>query len=326
MLDNFEHLVEAADDLAGLLAAVPTCACSSRAASCCGCRASRRTRCRRSSRPTGPSSSSPGREQPIRVQPGRSRLPSSARGSSSCRSRSSSPRRGSGCSRPSSCSTGSAQRLDLLKAGRGVDPRQQTLRATIEWSHELLDEDEQPLFARLAVFRGGCDARGSGAGLRRQLDVLESLVDKSLVRVRDGERFWMLETIREFALERLEASGEAEGLRERHAELFLELCEAAEPELLGVDPKPALDRLEPELENIRAALDWLEGAGPRTRCGSAGATMEFWCLRNRWGEGWRRIERLLATGRDANAGSGQGDGRCCPSRASRWPGRGGRGA
>jgi len=189
------------------------------------------------------------------------------------------------------------QRLDLLKAGRGVDPRQQTLRATIEWSHELLDQHERSLFARLAVFHGGSTLDAAERVCDAELDVLESLVDKSLVRVRDGRRFWMLETIREFALERLEASGEVEVLRERHAELFLQLCEAAEPELLGVDPKPALDRLEPELENIRAALDWLEGVG---RIGEAmrlcGAAMEFWCLRNRWGEGWRRVERLLATG------------------------------
>jgi predicted ATPase len=188
------------------------------------------------------------------------------------------------------------QRLDLLKAGRGVDPRQQTLRATIEWSHELLDEGERCLFARLAVFHGGSTLAAAERVCDAELEVLESLVDKSLVRVRELDRFWMLETIREFALERLEASSEAEALRERHAELFLELCEAEESELLGVDPKPALDRLEPELENIRAALDWLETAG---RVGDAmrlgGATMEFWCLRNRWGEGWRRVERLLAT-------------------------------
>lgn len=189
------------------------------------------------------------------------------------------------------------QRLDLLKAGRGVDPRQQTLRATIEWSHELVDENERRLFARMAVFLGGSTLEAAERVCDAELDVLESLVDKSLVRVREGERFWMLETIREFALERLEASGEAEATRERHAALFLALCETAEPELLSVDAKPALDRLEPELENIRAALDWLEGAD-RTedalRLG--GATMEFWCLRNRWGEGWRRIERLLVTG------------------------------
>src|SRR5207244_2426492 len=106
-----------------------------------------------------------------------------------------------------------SQRLDLLKAGRGVDPRQQTLRATIEWSHELLNEDEQRLFARLSVFAGGCTLESAEAVCDADLDTLESLVDKSLVRVREGDRFWMLETIREHAGERLEEAGGAGGLQ-----------------------------------------------------------------------------------------------------------------
>jgi predicted ATPase len=119
-----------------------------------------------------------------------------------------------------------SQRLDLLKAGRGVDPRQQTLRATIEWSNELLIEDEQRLFARLSVFAGGCTLESAEGVCDADLDTLESLVDKSLVRVREGDRFWMLETIREYAVERLEESGEAEMLQRRHAEHFLALAEA----------------------------------------------------------------------------------------------------
>src|SRR5207302_2578822 len=95
-----------------------------------------------------------------------------------------------------------SRRLDLLKAGRGVDPRQQTLRATIEWSHDLLGEDEQRLFARLAVFVGGSTLDSAEEVCDADLDTLQSLVDKSLVRVREGERFWMLETIREYAVER----------------------------------------------------------------------------------------------------------------------------
>jgi len=121
-----------------------------------------------------------------------------------------------------------AKRLDLLKAGRGVDPRQQTLRATIEWSHDLLDEEEQKLFARLAVFAGGCTLEAAEEVCDADLDVLQSLVDKSLVRQNES-RFWMLETIREYALEQLEASGEAEELRRRHADYFLALVEEAEP-------------------------------------------------------------------------------------------------
>ena len=189
------------------------------------------------------------------------------------------------------------QRLDLLKAGRGVDPRQQTLRATIEWSHDLLDENERRLFARIAVFQGGCTLEAAERVCDAELDVLESLVDKSLVRRREHDRFWMLETIRAYALERLEASGEAEHLHGRHADHFLALSQAAEPQLLGVEPKSTLDRLDRELENIRAALDWLEATGRiEDAMHIAGATWEFWCLRNRWGEGWRRLERLLETG------------------------------
>ncbi len=104
-------------------------------------------------------------------------------------------------------------RLDLLKGTRDADERHATLRATIAWSYDLLDEDEQRLFRRLAVFRGGCTLESAEAVCDADLDTLASLLDKSLVRRRTGalgeERFWMLETIREFALERLEESGEA---------------------------------------------------------------------------------------------------------------------
>ena len=187
-----------------------------------------------------------------------------------------------------------SSRLDLLKAGRGVDPRQQTLRATIEWSHELLDAEEQRLFARLAVFRGGCTLAAAETVCDADIDVLQSLVDKSLVRVRDRDRFWMLETIREYALEQLEASGEAGELQRRHGDYFLAVAEEAEPHILGVDPREALDRLESEHDNIRTALDWLEGTGRIEAAMSlAGAIWEFWCLRGHPVEGWRRLERLL---------------------------------
>jgi len=151
-------------------------------------------------------------------------------------------------------------RLDLLKAGRGVDARQETLRATIEWSHELLAEAERQLFARLAVFRGGCTLESAEQVCDADLDTLQSLVDKSLVRVREHDRFWMLETIREYAAERLQSSGEAEELRRRHAEHFLALAEETEPLAREVDPA-TLDRLEQEADNLRAALDWLGAPG-----------------------------------------------------------------
>ena len=187
-----------------------------------------------------------------------------------------------------------SQRLDLLKAGRGVDARQQTLRATIEWSHELLDGDERRLFARLGVFAGGCTLESAEVVCDADLDVLQSLVGKSLLGVREGDRFWMLGTIREYALERLEASGEADEIRRRHAEHFLALAQEAEPSVLGANPKAWLDRLDRDHDNLRAALDWFEASGETQLALLLGGTIwEFWCLRAHYAEGWRRLEHLL---------------------------------
>src|SRR5439155_22821894 len=105
-----------------------------------------------------------------------------------------------------------SKRLDLLKGGRYAEARQRTLRATIEWSYELLNEEERWLFARLAVFAGGCTLEAAERVAEVDLDTLQSLVDKSLLRHGD-ERFWLLETIHEYAAERLDESGEADELR-----------------------------------------------------------------------------------------------------------------
>ena len=186
-----------------------------------------------------------------------------------------------------------SQRLDLLKAGRGVDPRQQTLRATIEWSHELLNDDEQRLFARLAVFVGGCTLESAEAVCDADLDILQSLVDKSLVRVRDGNRFWMLETIREYAVERLEQSGEAEDLRHRHAQHFLALAEEAEPNTRLYSAE-WIERLEQEHDNLRTALDHLATAGEdELVLQLAGALGDFWHDGGHVTEGRQRLESAL---------------------------------
>ncbi len=186
-----------------------------------------------------------------------------------------------------------SQRLDLLKAGRGVDPRQQTLRATIEWSHELLSEDEQQLFARLAVFAGGCTLESAEAVCDAELDTLESLVDKSLVRVREGARFWMLETIREYAAERLEDSGEAERLQCLHAEHFLALGEEAERNT-RVYSGEWIVRLEQEHDNLRAALDQLAALGENELVlHLAGALQDFWHDGGHVTEGRHRLESAL---------------------------------
>jgi predicted ATPase len=187
-----------------------------------------------------------------------------------------------------------SQRLDLLRGGRDADPRQETLRATIEWSHALLGAAEQRLFARLAVFAGGATLEAAEQVADADLDTLQSLVDKSLLRHAD-ERFSMLETIREYAAERLEASGEADVLRRRHAEHFLALAEEVEPSIMGTNPGEGLRRLEGDRDNLRSALDWLEASGDTQRAlRLAGAVWEFWCLRAYANEGWRRLEDLLA--------------------------------
>ncbi|MCY7303259.1 MAG: adenylate/guanylate cyclase domain-containing protein, partial [Thermoleophilia bacterium] len=153
-----------------------------------------------------------------------------------------------------------AQRLDLLKGGRDVDERHATLRATIAWSYDLLTEEEQQLFARLAVFRGGCTLDAAEAVCEADLDTLASLLDKSLVRRRtdaDGEeRFWMLETIREFARERLDSTDEEDALRRKQADRMLELSERAGTRAIVDRPRSwNFDLVAPEIDNVRAVLE-----------------------------------------------------------------------
>ncbi|MFN2589308.1 MAG: adenylate/guanylate cyclase domain-containing protein [Actinomycetota bacterium] len=185
-----------------------------------------------------------------------------------------------------------AGRLDLLKGGRDAEARQQTLRLTIEWSYDLLTDAEKRLFARLAVFAGGCTLDAAEAVADAALDPLQSLVDKSLVRHTD-DRFWMLETIRAYAIERLDGSGEAEDLHRRHAGYFRALADEAEPHVLATS-KECLDRLEREHDNLRAALDSLEASGDtQSVLRMSAALSEFWDERGHQMEGRRRLERAL---------------------------------
>ena len=185
-------------------------------------------------------------------------------------------------------------RLPLLAGGaRDAPERQRTLRATIEWSHDLLTADEQHLFARLAVFRGGCTLEAAEAVADAALDTLQSLVDKSLVRVRDTGRFWMLETIREFAVERLETSDEADTLRRRHGEFYVALAEESEPHLRG-NPAVWLDRLEQDHDNLRAAMDRLEASGDgHVLQRLVGSLWRFYTVRGYITEGRSRLETAL---------------------------------
>jgi predicted ATPase/class 3 adenylate cyclase len=186
------------------------------------------------------------------------------------------------------------QRLPFLTGGpRDLPERQRALRATVDWSHELLSPEEQELFARFSVFSGGCTLQAAEEVAKADLDTLQSLVDKSLLR-HSEERYWMLETIREYASERLDESGQAEELRRRHADYVLELAEEAEPQewLASMD---WLDLFEREQDNIRAALDCFESVGESERAVRlAGAVWLFWCLSNRHPEGERRLDRALS--------------------------------
>jgi predicted ATPase len=157
-----------------------------------------------------------------------------------------------------------SQRLDLLKGGHRADPRQQTLRATLEWSFDLLALDEQRLFRRLSVFAGGCSFDAAEEVCEADPDTLQALLDKSLVRLRQGEigrRYWMLETIREYAAERLEESSEADSLRRRHAEWFSELAErnVGAPGPARIDE--GFGELHDDYDNVRSALDWAWDSG-----------------------------------------------------------------
>jgi len=204
-------------------------------------------------------------------------------------------------------------RFGLLTGGaRDLPARHQTLRGAIDWSYDLLDADEKTLFRRLAVFCCSCtleaaEAVCNGSGGLDVLNGLGSLVDKSLLEPSDvhGEpRFGMLETIREYALERLADSGEAEVVRRRHANFFLALAEETEPKLDGAEQVAWLNRLETEHDNLRAALGWAlerEGACPEPAEGAdaelglrlAAALGQFWFMRGHWTEARRWLERAL---------------------------------
>jgi predicted ATPase len=186
-----------------------------------------------------------------------------------------------------------SQRLDLFKGGRDADPRQQTLRATIEWSYELLTAEEQLLFARLGVFAGGCTLEIAEQVADADLDTLQSLVEKSLVR-HTNERFWMLETIRELATERCAELEDAEQLERRYRGFFLELARAAEAGERGPDQAVWWSRLEDEIDNLRASIDLARARGNHLEELELAVLLKrFWHVRSRLQEGKRRIEQAL---------------------------------
>jgi predicted ATPase len=190
------------------------------------------------------------------------------------------------------------KRLDLLKGGRDADPRQQTLRATIEWSYDLLNQDEKDLFAHLAVFAGGCILDAAEGVCGASTDVLQSLVDKSLLR-HTGNRFWMLETIRELAAERLESVPESGTVFERHARWYLDLAEASQEQMRGAESAEWLARLGAELENFRGAIAWASEHDPRVEVELVAACRYLFQTRGHIREEGAYVEHALETARSA---------------------------
>lgn len=204
-------------------------------------------------------------------------------------------------------------RLSLLTGGaRDLPARQRTMRAAVEWSHGLLDDEEKTLFRRLSVFAGGftleaaeavCVGSGPGGSDAPRLDVLDvltSLLDKSLLVRKEGPggepRFRLLEVVREYALEALGASGEGEFVRRSHARHFAALAERAHPELSRARVREWVLLLEGQHDNLRAALRWSIEHEPETAARIAGSVWRFWVLHGHLTEGRGWLEKVLGRG------------------------------
>jgi predicted ATPase/class 3 adenylate cyclase len=221
-------------------------------------------------------------------------------------------------------------KLAVLTGGpRDAPARQQTLRQAIAWSYDLLSPTEQIVYRRLAVFAGGCTLAAAEAVVGGALDAagldvvagMVSLVDKSLLRRGEGIeelRFSMLETIREYALERLTETEEADPLQARHAAYYLALAEEVEPALVGATQARWLDRLEEEADNLRAAVQWFVGAGPVDHgLRLTAALRRFWRARGYITEGRARMRELLSS----TAGQERNTSRAKALHAAGWAAR-----
>ena len=192
--------------------------------------------------------------------------------------------------------------LRLLRGGHRSDPRHQTIRASLDWSHELLTDQQRQLFARLSVFSGGFDLEaaaavcaGSAIAPGQVLDEIQGLVDKSLLAVErkaGATRFRMLDFVRQYAAERLVAAGESDLLADRHRAYFLELAERADRELWALTPAGRA-RLDDESPNLRAAIDNGCDRAPDDALAMAGAMGLYWRVRGRVAEGVTAIEQSL---------------------------------
>ena len=195
------------------------------------------------------------------------------------------------------------ERFRLLTRGDPDLPRHQTLRAMLDWSYDLLDDTEKKLLVRLSVFAGGwtLDAATqvcSGEPITKDevVYVLIGLIEQSLVVAEeDGDRYRMLETVRQYARDRLVGAGEQERWRDRHLAYFLELAEEAEPKLSGPEQRKWLERLEIEHDNLRSALTWAASGGAAVNgMRLAGACWRFWLIRGYAREGLHWLSAMLA--------------------------------
>jgi len=187
-----------------------------------------------------------------------------------------------------------AERLDLLEGGRDADPRQQTLRATIEWSYDLLAESEKALLAYMSIFAGSCTVEAAEHVAGADVGLLQSLVEKNLLRQAD-ERFWLLETIRVYASERLEELGDGDVVRERHAHHYHDLARAQDDELRAGEPEEGpVAVLERDIHNLRSAVDFglQTGDVELVRTVTVALTM-YWRLRGLYGEARLWLDRAL---------------------------------
>ncbi|HVR40878.1 MAG TPA: BTAD domain-containing putative transcriptional regulator [Thermoanaerobaculia bacterium] len=194
--------------------------------------------------------------------------------------------------------------FELLSSGSRTLPRHRTIRETIDWSFRLLTDDEQTLFRRLAVFTDTFTLEAAESVCGDVLHLLSNLVDKSLVQTTDDMRCRFLETVRQFAAEKLEQSDEREALREKHARYFLELVERAEPLLFaGAGDAPTIARVDHEIGNVRAAFDWAEEDASRSdvELRLVYAIHWYWFARGHFHEARRRIKAALPRANNADA-------------------------
>ena len=197
-----------------------------------------------------------------------------------------------------------AERLDdrfkLLTGGsRTALPRQQTLRALIDWSYTSLNESEQRALRRLAVFSGGWTFEGAESvlGVSEAMDNLASLVNKSLVNVDEGERevrYRFLETIRQYAMEKLLESGEAVEARDRHLDYLCQIAEKTDHRMFGTESQEWFDQMEMELDNLRLAFEWANSNQPIKALKLVHAIAGFWTVRDHLSEALAWCQTILA--------------------------------